>query len=48
MKAPRYIFDGFNFLEPEVVDLGFHVEGVGRVGSGPRHEETPQTVRASL
>lgn len=30
MKRPRYIFDGHNYLEPDVASLGFHLEGVGR------------------
>ncbi|KAG6357533.1 hypothetical protein INS49_013410 [Diaporthe citri] len=30
MKRPRYIFDGHNYLEPEIASLGFHLEGVGR------------------
>lgn len=30
MNRPRYIFDGHNYLEPEIASLGFHLEGVGR------------------
>jgi hypothetical protein len=31
MRRPRYIFDGHNYLEPEIASFGFHMEGVGRL-----------------